>query len=381
MTKKLFYTLIVFLIVAIFSSAALSKDGVNDSKKSISIAGIDCVTGKFGEYGTANKRGQEFAVAEINEGGGISSGPLKGYKFMLDFYDDQGDPKESASIARKIASKDYLVVIGETMSSCALASSPVLARQNIPTIITFANAATVTEQGFKNLIRLTYTTKSIAYDMADTCVSKFKVTKVSIINENVDYGQQLVRSYKNRIKEKGLNIKIVSQDTIAPGQDVDFRDVLIKAKAADPDMLILFLEYNEGGMVVRQTRSMGWEIPIYAAGGLAEPKFFELAGELGEFYLNMPKRRELMGKFVEGYEAKYKVKPSEAAIYGYDGVKITAKIIEMGGNNHESFVKLMRKVSMPGLGNPVYEFDSAGDLKKADLYTLTGEDFKKQYLK
>jgi branched-chain amino acid transport system substrate-binding protein len=381
MVKKITLTVIMALFLLSYATIVLSKDGVNASKKEIAIAGMDAVTGKFGEYGTSNKRGQEFAVAEINEAGGIASGPLKGYKLKLDFYDDQGDPKESASIARKISSMDYLVVIGETMSSCALAQTPVLFKQRFPAIITYSNAATITEQGFDNIIRLTYTTKSVAYDMADTVVKQFKKSKVSIINENVDYGQQLLKSFQERIKNQKYNIQIVSQDTVAPGQDVDFRDVLIKAKAKQPDMVILFLEYNEGGMVVRQTRSMGWQIPIYAAGGLAEPKFFELAGELGEFYLNMPRRLKLVGKFVEGYEAQYKVKPPEAATYGYDGVKITAKTIEMGGVDHESFIKKMRQVKIPGLGNPVYEFDKVGDIVKADLYTLTGEEYKKEYLK
>ena len=56
----------------------------------------------------------------------------------------------------------------------------------------------LTEQGFDNIARLTYTTKSVALHMAEKVKSEFNKKSVAIISENQDYGQQLLKSFKER---------------------------------------------------------------------------------------------------------------------------------------------------------------------------------------
>jgi branched-chain amino acid transport system substrate-binding protein len=165
---------------------SLAADGIDSKKKIISVAGYDACTGKYGDYGLDDKKGQEIAIEEINAAGGIQAGPLKGYKLKLDFFDDRGDPRESANVAKRISSSDYLVALGPTMSSCALAATPIYNRNGVPNIITYANANTITEQGFDNLARLTFTTKSISSAMLDTVKNTFKKDSVAIISENQD---------------------------------------------------------------------------------------------------------------------------------------------------------------------------------------------------
>jgi len=91
------------------------------------------------------------------------------------------------------------------MSSCALAATPVFNRSGVPNIITYAQAITITEQGFNNIARLTYTTKSVAIHMAEKVKDEFKKKTVSIISENQDYGQQLLKTFKEQAK--GLESK------------------------------------------------------------------------------------------------------------------------------------------------------------------------------
>ncbi len=125
MRKKTLILATVLMFLLGMSIHCFAKDGVDHKRKIVKIAGYDAATGKYGDYGLGDKRGQEIAVDEINKKGGIQAGPLKGYKLKLDFFDDRGDPKESASIAKRISAGDYLVAIGPTISSCALAATPV----------------------------------------------------------------------------------------------------------------------------------------------------------------------------------------------------------------------------------------------------------------
>lgn len=379
--KKTFITILCALIIAGMTTIGFAKDskykGVNTEEKTISFAGFDATTGKYGDYGLATKWGQQIAVNEINSNGGIASGPLKGYTLKLDFYDDKGDPKEAASIAKKVSDSDYLFVVGSSFSSSVLAASPIYYRNNIAEIVTWANADTITQQGFENIIRLSHTTTNIANEMAVSVKEKFKKTKVAVINENLDYGQQLLKQFKVFAKE--LGIEITSQSTVTPGQDVDFRSVLLQAKSKNPEMIVLFTSFNEGGFIVRQTRSMGWEIPILATDGCADPKFKELAGKLENVHLLIvpsidPDRAEAM-HLAKTYQEKYKTLPSLAAIYGYDGVQIAAKIIGSGGVDRDEFIKGLRTVKIPGVASPMYEFDNTGQGKRPLFETTTAVNY------
>jgi branched-chain amino acid transport system substrate-binding protein len=369
----------LFCIITM-APGAWAKDGVDPAAKVIHIAGYDACTGKYGDYGAGDRKGQEIAVAEINAAGGIQAGPLKGYKLKLDFFDDRGDPRESANVAKRISSSDYLVALGPTMSSCALAATPIYNRNGVPNIITYANANTITEQGFDNLARLTFTTKSISSAMLDTVKNTFKKDSVAIISENQDYGQQLLKNFVKLAPQMGVNV--VSESVITPGQDLDFRSVLMKAKEKNPGMLLLFVTYNEGGLIVKQTRQMGWDIPIYGPDALTEPKFAELAGDLkGTFIQLSPTidvKRPAAKHLVSEWQKKYHELPPLAGTYGYDAVKVATAIIEMGGVDHKSFIAKMHTVKVEGVGNAVYSFDATGEGKNPAFVTVPAADvFKK----
>ena len=123
MKRRLSWVSVCMVLLVAIAANGFAKDGVDAKKKTIAIAGYDACTGKYGDYGLDDRKGQEIAVDEINAAGGIQSGPLKGYQLKLTFFDDRGDPKESANVAKKIASSDFLVALGPTMSSCALAAT------------------------------------------------------------------------------------------------------------------------------------------------------------------------------------------------------------------------------------------------------------------
>ena len=380
MARKIIQLITALAFICCLAQTAAAKDGIDTENKVIHIAGYDACTGKYGDYGLGDKRGQEVAVDEINNAGGIQAGPLKGYTLKLDFFDDRGDPKESANIAKRISSDDFLVALGPTMSSCALAATPVYYRNAVPNIVTYSNANTITEQGFDNIARLTYTTKSIAYEMALQVKETFKKSKVAVISENQDYGQQLLKGFKEKAGE--LGISVVSESVITAGQDIDFKSVLMKAKAESPEMLLLFVTYNEGGLLVKQARQMGWDIPIYGPDALTEPKFFQLAGDLGEFYMllspTVDVNRPAAKVLVSEWNKKYEGFPPLAAIYGYDAVKVAKAVIEAGGVDRASFIKNLKSVKVEGVGNPMYEFDETGEGKRPAFVTLPGDQVKKQ---
>ncbi len=383
MRKSLGVVVLSMLLTVAPAMTAIAKEGVDKENKIVKLAGYDACTGKYGDYGLGDRRGQEVAVEEINRNGGIQAGPLKGYQLKLEFFDDRGDPKESANIAKQISAGDYLVALGPTMSSCALAATPVYNRNGVPNILTYSNANTITEQGFDNIVRLTYTTKSIAHYMAGEIKNTFKQTGVAVISENQDYGQQLLKGFKASATEFGL--QITTENVVTPGQDVDFTSVLMKAKAANPGILALFVTYNEAGMIVKQVRQMGWDVPIYVPDAMTEPKFFALAGDLKDVYLQLSPtvdiERPAAKNLKEQWNKKYEGFPPLAAIYGYDAVKVAVAVIEMGGVDRKSFIENLKKVQIEGVANPLYAFDATGEGTPPEFVTVPATKFYEENIK
>ncbi len=366
----------VFLLVSIGHAG----DGVDHKGKLIKLAGYDAVTGKYGNYGSGDKIGQEIAIEQINNMGGIQAGPLKGYKLELDFFDDRGDAREAASVAKKVASGDYLAVMGPSMSSSALAANPVFYRYRIANVITYSNASSITAQGFDTIARLPFTTKTIADAVAKSVSKEMGKKTVAVISENQDYGQQLNQTLLEVEKEYG--IKVVSQDVITAGQDVDFKSVLTRAKSKKPDILVLFVTYNEGGLIVRQAREMGWDIPILGVEALTDPKFFELAGNVDNVYLVISDDIDSstpQAQYLNDQWKKRTGKPvaPNAAIFGYDAVQVTRKIIENGAKTREEFIKGIQNVEAKGgIYSALYTFDKNGDSEKFAFVTVSANKYK-----
>lgn len=363
MIKKLAIVLLSFVLGLTLSVAARAKDGVDRAKKIINIVGYDSLTGKFGDYGTTNQRGQQVAIDEINAAGGIASGPLKGYKLQLSFLDDRGDPQEAANVAKQIAAGDYLVATGPTISTDALAATPVLNRAGVPNIITYSNASTITQQGFNNILRLCYTTGNIAEYIATQVKDRFKKDTVAIISDNQSYGQQLVEGFEPKAKE--LGIKIVSHSVTTPSQN-DFKAMLMEAKLKNPGVLLLFMtSYNDAGMLVQQARAIGFEAPIYVLDAETQPKFFTLAGNLKNTYIELPPSIDIKRPEVQQLKAEWNKKypgfPALSGVYGYDAIKVVAAVIEKGGITRKSFIDKMHGVKIKGLANPEYAFAKDGD--------------------
>jgi len=366
-----------FLIMATVSYAG---DGVDHKNKIIKLAGYDAVTGKYGNYGSGDKIGQEIAIKQINNMGGIQAGPLKGYKLELDFYDDRGDAREAASVAKKVASGDYLTVMGPSMSSSALAATPVFYRYRIANVITYSNASSITAQGFDTIARLPFTTKTIANAIANAAGKELGMKTVAVISENQDYGQQLIETLLEVQGQYGLSV--VSQDVITPGQDVDFKSVLTRAKSKNPDGLILFVTYNEGGLIVRQARDMGWDVPVVGVEALTDPKFFELAGDVKNVFLVISDDIDSSTPQAKYLNAQWKKRTGEAvapnaAIFGYDAVQVTRQIIENGAQTREEFIKGIPKVKAAGgIYSNLYTFDKHGDSEKFAFVTVPAEKYK-----
>jgi|GEM_PF-912687 len=368
MRGKAFLVLTVLVAaVALVALAALpagAAKGVDAKNKVIKVAVVGPLTGQYGVYGQDQKKGVEIAVKEFNDAGGFQKGPFKGYKLEATYFDDKGDPKESANVAQQVVIGDYFAEIGPTNSSPANASAPLYDRNNMAMILVYASDYRLTHSGYKNVFRIVCTTQTEGYSYANTAMKILKLKKIAEVWENTAYGQTLHKFFIEKAKELGA--EIVASETFVAGQDIDFKPILTKFKGLNPDLVMLDVTYNDGGLVVSQARSMGWGVPMLAAIGCNAPKFAEMMpADPGEVYMNVVFNQlsssPVVVKFIKNYTGMHKTDPSESGALAYDATFALINAVELGAAKREEVKDFLRKADFPGVTNQI-KFDENGDV-------------------
>src|SRR5689334_12102769 len=109
----------------------------------IKIGEFACLTGKDATFGQSQHKGILLALEEINAAGGVLGRPVE-----LLSEDNQSKPGESATVAKKLLSRDKVVaILGEVTSGRSLEVAPLCQIAKIPMIATGATNAKVTQTG------------------------------------------------------------------------------------------------------------------------------------------------------------------------------------------------------------------------------------------
>ena len=96
-----------------------------------------------------------------------------------------------------------------------------------------------------------------------------KVKNVAIYSDNSsDYSKGLAASFKKDFEAAGG--KIVAEESYI-AKDTDFRSTLTRIKAANPEFIFIPGYYEEVGLIVKQAREMGIDVPLMGADGWDSP--------------------------------------------------------------------------------------------------------------
>ncbi|MCL6574195.1 MAG: ABC transporter substrate-binding protein, partial [Bacillus sp. (in: Bacteria)] len=123
-------------------------------------------------------------------------------------------------------------------------------------------------------------------------------------------------------------------------KDTDFRAILTRIKAANPEFVFLPGYYEEVGLIIKQARELGLDVPFMGGDGWDSPKLVEIAGNgplNNTFITNHYSAGDTDSKvqdFVEAFKAKYKGKSPDAFnALGYDSGYFLADAIKRAGSS------------------------------------------------
>ncbi len=341
----------------------------------IAIAGP--MTGGGAQQGQYAMIGAEIAVDEIEAAGGILGHPIE-----LVPMDDKGDPAEAATVAQRLVDDpDIQVVVGHLWSSATLAAMPIYDAAGMPVITPTSSNSTVTQQGWKNLIRVCLRDKIQAPQIAALLVNNKGSMNVAIFFANDDYGVGFRDEAKATVEELGG--KVVYEAPYKPNVDKDFTVQLEAAVNAGADGILLGTQQAEGGLIVSQASQMGLfeDIPFFVGNaGLLYQLFLDYVDTTAEphIFIGAPydpfSERPVTQSFVAKFMEQEDSIPSETASYTYDALKMIARIINSGGTR-ETLVSRIKATTFNNLiiGDNI-TFDEFGDRNDTAMISIGVKD-------
>jgi len=313
------YCLLLVLILAL----GLLSGCMNSASNDIKIGMVYELTGNTASYGTSAAEGANLAFKEINANGGVLGKQIK-----IITADNKGEPSESANAMTKVITQDKVIAVtGFTVSSCGIAGSSVAEDNKIPLVAAATVNPRVTVDEKTGKVK-DYTFRACFIDSfqgtvgANFALNSLKTKKAAIMIDNSsDYSKGLAQIFKEIFSKGGG--QILAEEAYLQ-KDQDFKSILTKIKAQNPEVIYIPGYYEDVGKIVKQARELGIMIPILGGDAWDSPKLVEIGGPealnntyFTNFYSIQATNPESKS-FVEAYNKEYNHFPDSMAAMGYD---------------------------------------------------------------
>jgi branched-chain amino acid transport system substrate-binding protein len=313
------------LLVSAFAFAALTAFAAEPIK----LGEVGPLTGKEAAFGQQAHRGIVMAIDEINARGGVLGRPL-----VLASEDNQSKPGDSATVAKKLISREKVVaIIGTGTSSNCLEIAPIAQTAKVPLVATTATAPEVTEKR-SYIFRSCFIDPFQGAVLAKFATSSLKAKRIAVLTSvSSSYSVGLSKVFRERLTALGGEVAL--EQKYSEG-DKDFRAQLTAIKAANPDAIAVTGFYTEAALICKQARDLGLDLPVFGGDGWEAPELIEIGGKAveGTYYAShyssgstAPEVRT----FVEKYRARHGETPDSMAPLAYDAVHIIAEAITRAG--------------------------------------------------
>jgi branched-chain amino acid transport system substrate-binding protein len=343
--KKLSAVLSMVLSLSMLAGCAGgSKTNGASSGDTIKVGVNYELTGEVATYGTNLNDGVQMAIEEINANGGVLGKQIEAVTV-----DNKSSDTEAANVSARLATRDKVVaLVGPATSGNTKAATPAAMQNKIPLISGSATADDVTIDAHgkvrEYIFKTCFSDSFQGVMMAEFASGDLGANNAAILaDSSSDYAQGLAKAFRETFTANGG--KILSEEAYQAG-DKDFKAVLTNLKATNPEILFIPGYYEEVGLIVRQARELGLNVPILGGDGYESPKLTELAGaeNLNDVYYSSHyspnDTAEKVVAFNEAFKAKYGKQPDAFNALGYDLGYLLKDALERAGEADSEKLKL-----------------------------------------
>ena len=316
--------------VLVTTTALLTSSGCNRQPDTIKLGEFASLTGKEAVFGQNVNKGTRLAIEESNAAGGVLGRTLE-----LITEDDQSKPGESATVVKKLISRDKVVVIlGEITSGRTLEAAPIAQAAKIPLISPGATNVEVTAKG-NYIFRVCFIDDFQGTVMAKFARDTLQLKRVAILS-SVSSAQSVGLAKYFRERFTSASTVIAAEQKYSEGEK-DFRAQLTAIKAAGADGIFVPGYYAEAALICKQARDLGLTLPLLGVDGWESPDLLAIAGAAAEgcylsTHFSPESKAPVVVAFNERYQKRWGISANALSVLGYDATMLAIDAIRRAGS-------------------------------------------------
>lgn len=310
--------LLVVLLLVTTLSGSLAGCGAQASGD-IVIGAVYPLTGNLAVQGTAAFNGADIAREMVNEKGGVL-----GKQVVFEKVDAPDPSAATNETQRLITEKKLKLVIGSYSSSISLAASAVCERNKVVWAEMGGMSNDITNRGFKYTFRATANTVQVGVGAAEFVADSLAAAlgmdptalTIALIHEDSAFGTGVMDAFQERAAELGLKVVMVEPYS---AKSTDLAPLVLKLKAAAPDIIVATQYLNDEILFWKQARELDLNVKAFVGtGGTVGMKDFKQAvGADAEGVIEVdqpaadintaslaPEQAELLQEFVKRYQER-----------------------------------------------------------------------------
>jgi branched-chain amino acid transport system substrate-binding protein len=316
--------------VLVTTTALLTSSGCDRKPDTIKLGEFASMTGKEAVFGQNVNKGTRLAIEESNAAGGVLGRTLE-----LITEDDQSKPGESATVVKKLISRDKVVVIlGEITSGRTLEAAPIAQAAKIPLISPGATNVEVTAKG-NYIFRVCFIDDFQGTVMAKFARDTLQLKRVAILS-SVSSAQSVGLAKYFRERFTSASTVIAAEQKYSEGEK-DFRAQLTAIKAAGADGIFVPGYYAEAALICKQARDLGLTLPLLGVDGWESPDLLAIAGAAAEgcylsTHFSPESKAPVVVAFNERYQKRWGISANALSVLGYDATMLAIDAIRRAGS-------------------------------------------------
>lgn len=312
------------------------------------------LTGFVALEGTSQRNGVLLAVNQTRD-----------LALKPDVLDTAATPEAAVTAwERAIGTPPPPAAVGPILGTQMLALLPLAQQRRVP-LLTISGTARLSEMGNQYFFRFFPSDGTVKVAHARYVVEKLGAKRPAVIYQSTAYGQsgreQLAKTFA------ALKAPPVLEESVAPNAN-DLSPALLRAKAANADVLVLHLHAPSTVLAVRQARQLVPNLPIVAGSAMHQPATAallepaELKGVCAETAASpVSAATPQMREFLAAYRAAFNGDPDAFAAAQYDAVMMLAHVTRNGARTPEQVRARLASDEYRGIVT-TYKSDGKGNM-------------------
>jgi branched-chain amino acid transport system substrate-binding protein len=320
------------------AAAALSFATSGYAADVLKVGTVFPMSGAQSTYGEESTNGLKLALDDLK-----ASDPALAAKITVVYEDEKSTPVDASNAVKKLLGVDKVdVVFGTVASSNTLSMTAAVIEAGKVLVTPASTNPTVTQKG-DEIFRTCFIDPFQGSVLANFALHNLGKKKAAILlDHKSDYSKGLAQFFEEAYKAGGG--EIVATEAYEQGKK-DFKTQLTKLRAKKPDVILVPGYYNEVGLIMKQAKQMGFNVPMLGGDGWDSPDLYKLAGAdaVKDHYFSSHFSADdtdpNVQKFVKAYTARYNKAPGAMAALGYDGILVIADAFKRAGSADPTAMK------------------------------------------